>query len=241
MVNASAQEPEPPHPISSAVISRLAPSACRLMQLFREVQPVAACRIALRQLELGRFCSSCFCRIADAQEASPKKQKSRTDQMSKTLLAAVAAFAGMAFVATAEARPYDPTQSQGWQQTEGADPRAAARANRPANIATPVRRTCSPQPLRRWPASRSLVRLVDAHSKGRRPNTTSLGTGVTTARPRSPQVGAVVVWRPPRRHDRRPRLERPVDRKVGQRRRRGPHARPLGVWRRLPHLTSARV
>jgi hypothetical protein len=165
-----------------------------ILQLTRAVQVVAGRRIALRQLDLGSFCSSCFCRIAGAQETLSKKQKG-TDLMSRTSLAAIAAFAGLAFVSTAEARPYNPTQSQGWQQTEGAEPtrrgtRQVARQHRYVQSveSAPRRSGVGPRPGR-W------CGWWMRTQKGGGPEYNLAWNWRNYGSPSGPQVGAVVVWR----------------------------------------------
>ena len=115
--------------------------------------------------------------------------------MSRTLVTALAAFAGMAVVATAEARPYDPTQSQGWQQTEGAEPRQrgtrqTARQHRYVQSVerAPRRSGVGPRPGR-W------CGWWMRTQKGGGPEYNLAWNWRNYGSPSGPQVGAVVVWR----------------------------------------------
>ncbi len=115
--------------------------------------------------------------------------------MSRTLAAALAALAGMAVMSTAEARPYDPTQSQGWQQTEGAEPRQrgtrqAARQHRYAQSVerAPRHSGVGPRPSR-W------CGWWMRTQKGGGPEYNVAWNWRKYGSPSGPQVGAVVVWR----------------------------------------------
>jgi hypothetical protein len=115
--------------------------------------------------------------------------------MSKTFYAAIAALAGMAVVSTAEARPYDPTQSQGWQQTEAGQPaRRGARQK--------ARQQRYVQSVERAPRSSGVGKRPGKWcgwwmrtQKGGGPEFNVAWNWRKYGSPSGPQVGAVVVWR----------------------------------------------
>jgi hypothetical protein len=115
--------------------------------------------------------------------------------MSRLILPALAAIAALAAVSTAEARPYDPTQSQGWQQTEAGQPlnsgtRQRARQHRYAQQVegAPRRSGVGPRPGR-W------CGWWMRTQKGGGPEYNLAWNWRNYGSPSGPQVGAVVVWR----------------------------------------------
>ncbi len=115
--------------------------------------------------------------------------------MSKTLYAAIAVFAGLAVVTSAEARPYEPTQSQGWQQTEAGQParhssRQKARERRYVQSVerAPRRSGVGPRPGK-W------CGWWMRTQKGGGPEFNVAWNWRKYGSPSGPQVGAVVVWR----------------------------------------------
>jgi hypothetical protein len=115
--------------------------------------------------------------------------------MSRLILPALAALAGFAAITTAEARPYDPTQSQGWQQTEAAQPsnrgvRQRARQNSYAQQVegAPRRSGVGPRPGK-W------CGWWMRTQKGGGPEFNVAWNWRKYGSPSGPQVGAVVVWR----------------------------------------------
>lgn len=115
--------------------------------------------------------------------------------MSKLFSAAVAVLAGMAVISTAEARPYEPTQSQGWQQTEAAQParrstRQKARQQRYVQSVerAPRRSGVGPRPGK-W------CGWWMRTQKGGGPEFNVAWNWRKYGSPSGPQVGAVVVWR----------------------------------------------
>jgi hypothetical protein len=123
------------------------------------------------------------------------KNQKRTDQMSKIFTAAIAALAGMAIVSTAEARPYDPGRSQGWQQTEGAEPsrRGARQYNRQHRYAQQVER--APRHSGVGPRPGRWCGWWMRTQKGGGPEYNLAWNWRKYGSASGPQVGAVVVWR----------------------------------------------
>jgi hypothetical protein len=115
--------------------------------------------------------------------------------MSRLILPVLAALAGLAAITTAEARPYDPTQSQGWQQTEAAQPlnRGARQRTRQQSYAQQVERAprhsgVGPRPSR-W------CGWWMRTQKGGGPEYNLAWNWRNYGSPSGPQVGSVVVWR----------------------------------------------
>ncbi len=115
--------------------------------------------------------------------------------MSKVYLAAIAALAGMAIVSTAEARPYDPSRSQGWQQTEAGEPtrRSTRQRARQHRYAQSVERA----PRRSGVGARpgKWCGWWMRTQKGGGPEYNVAWNWRKYGSPSGPQVGAVVVWR----------------------------------------------
>jgi len=115
--------------------------------------------------------------------------------MSKIFSAALAVLAGMAVVSTAEARPYEPTQSQGWQQTEAAQPsRSSARKKaRQQRYVQSVER--APRRSGVGPRPGKWCGWWMRTQKGGGPEFNVAWNWRKYGSPTSAQVGAVVVWR----------------------------------------------
>lgn len=116
--------------------------------------------------------------------------------MSKIFVAAVAAVAAMAMVSAAEAKPWDPTQSQGWQQTEAGVPvqRGARTKYRERRYVQQVERASTrhagvgPRPGR-WCGWWMRTQKGGGPAYNVAWNWRNYGSSS------GPQVGAVVVWR----------------------------------------------
>lgn len=115
--------------------------------------------------------------------------------MSKMFLTVIAALAGMAVISSAQARPYDPTQSQGWQQSQVGEParrgtRQQARQQRYVQSVerAPRHSGVGPRPSR-W------CGWWMRTQKGGGPEFNVAWNWRKYGSPTSAQVGAVVVWR----------------------------------------------
>ncbi len=108
------------------------------------------------------------------------------------VFAAVAALVAFAVTPSAQASPYDPTQSQGWQQTEGGTPRASRRKARSGYAQTveraPRRAGVGGRPSR-W------CGWWMRTQRGGGPEYNLAWNWRKYGSPTSAQVGAVVVWR----------------------------------------------
>ncbi len=115
--------------------------------------------------------------------------------MSKIFSAALAVLAGMAVISTAEARPYEPTQSQGWQQTEAGQPsRSSARKKaRQQRYVQSVER--APRSSGVGPRPGRWCGWWMRTQKGGGPEYNLAWNWRKYGSPSGPQVGAVVVWR----------------------------------------------
>ncbi len=112
--------------------------------------------------------------------------------MMRLVLAAVAALFVFASGPSAKASPYDPGQSQGWQQTEGGTPRASRRKARSGYASTaeraPRRAGVGGRPSR-W------CGWWMRTQKGGGPEYNLAWNWRNYGSASGPQVGAVVVWR----------------------------------------------
>lgn len=113
--------------------------------------------------------------------------------MRKLILAAAAAFLSMTMMPSAEARPWDPSQSQGWQQGEGVIPRATKRRAVRTGYASTVERA----PRRAGVGGRPSrwCGWWMRTQKGGGPEYNLAWNWRKYGSASGPQVGAVVVWR----------------------------------------------
>lgn len=116
--------------------------------------------------------------------------------MSKMFFAAAAALASMAMVSTAEAKPWDPTKSQGWQQTEAGVParRGTSQKYRQKRYVQQVERA-STRRAGVGPRPGKWCGWWMRTQKGGGPEFNVAWNWRKYGSPSGPQVGAVVVWR----------------------------------------------
>ena len=115
--------------------------------------------------------------------------------MSKLFFAALAALATVAAVPSAQARPYDPAQSQGWQQTEAGEPvrRGARQTGRQHRYAQQVE--SAPRSSGVGPRPSRWCGWWMRTQKGGGPQYNLAWNWRNYGSASGPQVGAVVVWR----------------------------------------------
>jgi hypothetical protein len=115
--------------------------------------------------------------------------------MSKMFAAAVAALASMAMLSTAEAKPWDPTKSQGWQQNEISPRSKKQRSYARRMVQSEVASYSAPRRSGVGPRPGKWCGWWMRTQKGGGPEFNVAWNWRKYGSPSGPQVGAVVVWR----------------------------------------------